>query len=105
MNSAKYFSLLITIGVTFGCTTIPTQEMSDARQAVQAAREVGATTHAPENLTNAENFLNDAKKALDAGYYDVARKHALAAKAEAIEARKNTLKSDSTPSTNPPNSK
>lgn len=97
MNSVTRFILIITVGVALGCTTIPTQEMSDARQAVQAAHEVGATTYAPDSLANAENFLNNAKKALDAGYYNDARKHAIAAKSEAIEARNNTLAADKTP--------
>lgn len=98
MNSAKCLSLLlVTIVIAPGCTAIPTQEMSDARQAVQAAREVGASMYAPDNLTNAENFLTEAKKSLDAGYYNDARKHAVNAKTEAIEARDNTLKADKAP--------
>lgn len=98
MNAAKYFSLLlITIAIASGCTTIPAQEMSDARQAVQAAHEVGASVHAPDTLTNAEQLLTRAKKALDAGYYTDAREHALAAKTAAINARKDTLKAVKAP--------
>lgn len=97
MNSIKYFSLILfTVGIAFGCTGIPTQEMSDARQAVQAAREVGASMYAPDDLANAESLLAKAKKSLDAGSYQDARKHAVDAKTEAIEARDNTLKADKT---------
>ena len=93
MNFAKCFGLvLVTTGIAAGCTTIPTQEMSDARQAVQAARELGATLHAPDNLNNAEEHLTEATKALNAGYFNEARERALAAKSEAVKARDNTLR-------------
>lgn len=101
MNFLKCFSLLIiTIGVAIGCTTIPTQEMSDARQAVQAARDAGAMVHAPDSFTHAEQRLAEAKQALDAGYYSEARRHAIAAKAEAIEAHTDTLNSSKVPLVN-----
>ncbi len=97
-NRARHFGLLLAVcSIILGCTTIPTQEMSDARQAVQAAREVGATLHAPDNLNNAEEYLTEATKALNAGYFNEARERALAAKSEAIKARDSTLQDKQDP--------
>lgn len=79
--------------MVMGCTTIPTQEMSDARQAIQAAREANASQLAPEIMEGAEKRLDKAKQALDAGAYDQARDEALAARREAIKARSEAMKS------------
>lgn len=86
---AIYF--MIILGVLPGCIGIPTQEMSDARQAVQAAQDSGAAERAPHNLNSAENFLNKAKQELEAGSYAEARRSALEAKRQAIIARNATL--------------
>src|SRR5262245_55068780 len=40
-----------------GCATAPTQEMSDARQSVQAAHEAGARDYAAHNLKVAVDYL------------------------------------------------
>jgi hypothetical protein len=64
----------------------PVQEMSDARQAVAAAREAGAARYAPAILVVAEQRLADAEQALRSGGYGAARRSALAARAQAVEA-------------------
>lgn len=89
-NSAKYLRLIV-LGTLLGCAGIPTQEMSDARQALQAARDSGAASRAPDKLDSAENLLGRAKEALEAGLYDQARTDALAAKDEAIKARNRAM--------------
>lgn len=81
----------ILFGAALGCTSLPTQEMSDARQAISAARDVGAETSAAFALGNAERFLSEAESALQNGEYDASRKGALAAKVEAVKARNQAL--------------
>lgn len=70
-----------------GCAIAPTQEMSDARQAVQAAREANAEQHAQSALTQAERLLITAEENLGRKTYNHARDNAVAAKAQAIAAR------------------
>lgn len=73
-----------------GCATVgpPVQEMSDARQTVQAVRALvdeskGESLH----LSAAETLLERASEALAEGRYEAAREAAKAAKAQAIRAR------------------
>ncbi|MEQ6342035.1 MAG: LysM peptidoglycan-binding domain-containing protein [Gammaproteobacteria bacterium] len=74
--------------ISSGCATAPpTQEMSDARQALDAARRAEATRHAPDALEGAENLLSQAEEKLGAGAFTQAQRAALAAKEEATKAR------------------
>ena len=41
---------LLTLLIPAGCESMPVQEMSDARQAIMAAKEAGAEEHAAEEL-------------------------------------------------------
>lgn len=66
----------------------PVQEMSNARQTIQAAIAAGAEQAAPELLARARSALQQASEALDQDEYEVARNHANEAKQYAIEARK-----------------
>ena len=75
------------IVVVAACATAPTQEMSDARQALQAAIDAGAGAHAPDALHDAEKHLNDAGQNIESGEYRDARHNAVAAKHEAIDAK------------------
>ena len=56
--------LILAVGMMAGCATAPTQEMSDARQAVQAARDVDATQHTPVAMGKAEQDLTQAEHQL-----------------------------------------
>ena len=67
-------------------TSPPTQEMSDARQSVEAAESVGAQTHAPEELSSAQDLLTKAQNDMQEGDYKRAQKEALAAKEAAQDA-------------------
>jgi len=69
-----------------GCESMPVQEMSDARQAIMAAREAGAEEHATESLLAAEKSLHSAEKYLNTRNYAIARREALDAKSKAIDA-------------------
>ena len=70
-----------------GCgTTPPVQEMSDARQAIAAAKEAGAEESAPEDFRAAQAFLDSAQRKLSERAYAQARRDALQAKARAHDA-------------------
>lgn len=64
----------------------PVQEMSDARQAIAAAREAGAATLDNEGLRNAELQLAEAEAQLQQRMYWDARRLAVDAKETAIAA-------------------
>lgn len=65
----------------------PVQEMSDARQAIKAAREANAEKYAPQKLRSAEDSLELATKTLEQKEYEAARMAATVAKALAVKAR------------------
>jgi len=64
----------------------PVQEMSDARQAIAAAREAGAATYADAGLRSAEELLAEAETQLNQRMYWEARRLALDAKDSAVDA-------------------
>ncbi len=86
-RSCQVLLWLITLALLSGCAGVPTQEMSDARQALQAARDVGAANHAPASLDSAERLLISAEQGLGSRRYKQARQEALASKQEAVKAR------------------
>lgn len=69
------------------CAGMPVQEMSNARQAVEAAKKAGAEARAPEELKAAEGLLQEAEKALVDGDYDKAKENARAARDQAVSAQ------------------
>jgi len=83
-------ALVIGIGL-FACAGVPVQEMSDARQALQAAAEVGAREKATEAYQSANELLGKAEGALKTANYAEARELAEQAKEQAIQARKQSL--------------
>lgn len=66
--------------------SLPAQEMSDARQAIAAAREAGAAKLAADGLATADARLAEAEHLLQQHMYWSARKLALGAKESAIDA-------------------
>ncbi len=82
--------LLVVVGA---CAGIPVQEISDARQAVRAAEEVGADQHAPIYYERAATLLGRAERAMAAGDYGKARGEATFAREEALKARERSLES------------
>lgn len=83
------FALLYACG-----TAAPVQEMSDARQAIAAAKEAGAENHAAEDLRAAEAFLDSAQRNLSERAYGSARRDATLAKEKARKALKVSEGSD-----------
>ena len=89
-SGVTYLSIVvITVAGLSSCATAPIQEMSDARQALQAARDAGTQQHAPRYQRDAETYLQDAERNLGDGSsgYKPARENALAAKQRAITGR------------------
>ena len=64
----------------------PVQEMSDARQAIAAAKEAGADKLAADELQTAEEYLEKAEKRLNEKAYSQARRDAQHAKRSALDA-------------------
>ncbi len=70
-----------------GCSTNPPmQEMSDARQSVEAAEDIGAEQHAPDALSSAQQLLSRAESDIQSGEYEEAQKDAVAAREAARQA-------------------
>lgn len=80
-------ALLATTMALAACATAPVQEMSDARQALQAAEAVGAPEKARALYGEAKLLIERAESQLQAGDFRAARESARAAKERAIAAR------------------
>jgi len=68
------------------CASAPVQEMSDARQAIQAAEEAGAAGLAPDALRDAKRLLTSAERKLQRQAYASARQDARESRRKAAEA-------------------
>ena len=88
----KFTAFVVCIGtlLLFACVSAPVQEMSDARQAIQAAKEAGAGAqpNSQVNLEKAESLLKEAELALENGEYKKARSTAIEARNEALQAQR-----------------
>lgn len=73
-------------------TAPPVQEMSDARQAIAAAKEAGAAELAAFHLRAAENYLASAEEKLGERAFSQARRDAKQAKMKALDALKESEK-------------
>lgn len=69
-----------------GCAGAPVQEMSNARQAIKAARDAGADKVVPSTLSEAQALLERAETNLQRRAYRDARRDAIAARSKASEA-------------------
>lgn len=78
-----------------GCAGAPVQEMSNARQALQAAAESGVVTSSSDAYREAEKLLRSAEQKLENRSYRSARHDAVKAKALAISAMESTVSTDS----------
>ena len=86
----RCFCAAVVLALVAACATAPpVQEMSDARQAIAAAREAGAEQLAGGRLGEAEDLLDMAESYLQAGgstNYWQAKQAAVSAKEAAFEA-------------------
>jgi pyridoxine 5'-phosphate synthase PdxJ len=86
------WGLFVLFAVLFsGCVSAPVQEMSDARQAVEAARAANAAVEASDAYIKATAHMRYAESELQTGDYKNAREHATWAKTHALVARKRAL--------------
>ncbi len=87
------FLRLLALALVFlsACSVAPVQEMSDARQAIQAAKDAGAPQRSPSEFELAQQMLERAQKALELGEYQRARSDALSAKRQALTAREKAI--------------
>jgi hypothetical protein len=89
-SSTRFFALLLLSIWLFcgaGCKTAPVQEMSEARQAIDAARAAGAERYANTELERALSSLKTAEQMLNDRRFRDARRSARQARDEAIKAR------------------
>jgi cell division protein FtsL len=68
------------------CAGAPVQEMSDARQAISAARAAGAEARAPQDFQAAQSAIERAESRLQLHEYSQARLAAVEAKRDASAA-------------------
>jgi len=79
--------VLLCLMMLAACSVAPVQEMSDARQAVQAAKTAGVAVDNSALLELAEDRLKSAELKLKRRWYDSAREDALVARDAAVKAR------------------
>lgn len=92
LRRISYFVFTFVLLISVACAiSPPVQEMSNARQTIQAAIDAGAKQTAPELLAKAQSSLERASQELDVGDYDAARNHANEAKQYAIKARQTAM--------------
>ena len=85
----RIVTVLIAIACLAGCRNPPVQEMSDARQAIAAARTAGATPASSSELAAATSAISRAEAHLEAREFTRARLAALQAKHHAAAALAN----------------
>ncbi len=83
----RVLPLLLGLSVVVACGSAPVQEMSEARQALEAARVAGAEQHAVEQYGRAQSLLETAQQMLNDRRFRDARRSASQARDEAILAR------------------
>jgi hypothetical protein len=79
-------AVLLTSAVLSACASAPVQEMSDARQAIRAAQNAGASQKAAPQLESAQTLMSSAEKSLQKRLYRAAKRDAVAAREQAVEA-------------------
>jgi len=83
---SRFLPLAVLVLFLAACKGPPVQEMSDARQAITAARNAGAAARAPADLKAAQAAIERAESHLQAREYTRARMAAIEAKHEATSA-------------------
>ena len=87
VNMRALFTVLSVVAGLWACSSIPVQEMSDARQAINAARDEGVSIEASQDYVDALQLIKRAQQKLEEGDYEQAKINALNAKKKALEAR------------------
>lgn len=92
----RFIAVFVGILGLAGCTSAPVQEMSDARQAIAAARGAGATESTSPDFYAAQAAITRAEKHLEAQEYTRARYAAMEAKRHAGAALAGVQQADGT---------
>lgn len=82
----RWISVCLVVLTAPGCVHAPVQEMSNARQAIKAARDAGAERVAPDEFAEALTLLQRAEASLQKRLYREARRNAVAAHDKAAKA-------------------
>lgn len=94
VSQSRFRCLIVLMLASVGlgaCAGAPVQEMSNARQAIKAARDAaGGAPQTPPSLIEAEALLNRAEDSLQKRAYKAARRDAIAARGKAAEALSST---------------
>ena len=85
-RNLRLFAVVLAAVLACACAGAPVQEMSDARQALAAAEQAHADKPATPDMLRAQQYLDAAQKALDAGDYSAAREDAQLARQYALRA-------------------
>ena len=85
----RFLAVFVGVVCLAGCAGAPVQEMSDARQAIAAARAAGATTASSPDFYAAEAAIGRAENHLQAEEFTRARLAAMEAKRHAAAALAN----------------
>jgi outer membrane murein-binding lipoprotein Lpp len=92
----RFIAVFVGILGLAGCNSAPVQEMSDARQAIAAARVAGATENTSPDFYAAQAAIARAEKHLEAQEYTRARYAAMEAKRHAGAALAGVQQADGT---------
>jgi hypothetical protein len=90
----RFIAVFVGVACLVGCGGAPVQEMSDARQAIAAARDAGATESSSPDLYAAQAAIARAERHLQAQEYARARYAALVAKRHAAIALTNVQRAE-----------
>ena len=82
----RFLAVFVGVACLIGCAGAPVQEMSDARQAIAAARAAGATPASSADFSAAEAAIGRAENHLQAQEFTRARLAAMEAKRHAAAA-------------------
>ena len=85
----RFMTVFVGVVWLIGCVGAPVQEMSDARQAIAAARAAGATTATSPDFDAAQAAIGRAEQHLQAQEFTRARLAAMEAKRHAAAALAN----------------
>jgi len=88
---AKLAAITLAALLLYACAAAPVQEMSDARQAIDAAEAAAAGSDPPAELIQGRELLLRAEDSLERGDYGQAREQALNARSAAVTAREKSL--------------
>ena len=82
----RVFSIVFALAVLISCATMPPlQEMSNARQTIEAAKEFSDEAKNNKRILEADRLLARAERRLEFNYYEAARLDAVRAQSEAID--------------------